>query len=49
VDHGDALETSFTEVSLRRDPNCPVCGEHPTITEYVDYVEFCQGGRTAHA
>src|SRR5438132_1888430 len=40
----DALETSFTEVSLRRDPNCPVCGEHPTITEYVDYVEFCQGG-----
>ena len=45
----DALETSFTEVSLRRDPNCPVCGEHPTITEYVDYVEFCQGGRTAHA
>ena len=39
----DALETSFTEVLLRRDPNCPVCGEHPTITEYVDYVEFCQG------
>jgi adenylyltransferase/sulfurtransferase len=25
-----------------RDPDCPVCGEHPTITEYVDYVEFCQ-------
>ena len=32
---------SFTEVQLRRDPNCPVCGEHPTITEYIDYVEFC--------
>jgi molybdopterin/thiamine biosynthesis adenylyltransferase len=45
----DALETTFTEVSLRRDPNCPVCGEHPTITEYIDYVEFCQGGRAAHA
>jgi molybdopterin/thiamine biosynthesis adenylyltransferase/rhodanese-related sulfurtransferase len=37
----DALAPSFTEVSLRRDPDCPVCGEHPTITEYVDYVEFC--------
>jgi molybdopterin/thiamine biosynthesis adenylyltransferase len=42
----DALETTFTEVSLRRDPDCPVCGENPTITEYIDYVEFCQGGRT---
>ncbi|HET8606352.1 MAG TPA: molybdopterin-synthase adenylyltransferase MoeB [Gaiellaceae bacterium] len=40
----DALDESFTEVALRRDPNCPVCGEHPTITEYVDYVEFCAGG-----
>jgi len=37
----DALETSFTEVQLRKDPDCPVCGESPTITEYVDYVEFC--------
>jgi sulfur-carrier protein adenylyltransferase/sulfurtransferase len=39
----DALEGVFTEVTLRRDPDCPVCGEHPTITEYVDYVEFCAG------
>jgi molybdopterin/thiamine biosynthesis adenylyltransferase/rhodanese-related sulfurtransferase len=39
----DALPASFTEVALRRDPNCPVCGEQPTITEYVDYVEFCTG------
>ena len=45
----DALAPSFTEVSLRRDPACPVCGEQPTITEYVDYVEFCQGGATTHA
>ena len=37
----DALEPSFTEVLLRRDPACPVCGDEPTITEYVDYVEFC--------
>ena len=35
---------SFTEVKLRRDPACPVCGEEPTITEYIDYVEFCLGG-----
>jgi sulfur-carrier protein adenylyltransferase/sulfurtransferase len=40
----DALAASFTEVAVRRDPECPVCGESPTITEYVDYVEFCQGG-----
>lgn len=39
----DALAPSFTEVALRRDPACPVCGESPTISEYVDYVEFCQG------
>ena len=37
----DALSASFTEVAIRRDPECPVCGDHPTITEYVDYVEFC--------
>lgn len=37
----DALEASFREVKLRRDPDCPVCGEHPTITEYIDYEGFC--------
>jgi sulfur-carrier protein adenylyltransferase/sulfurtransferase len=44
----DALTTEFSEVTLKRDPSCPVCGDNPTITEYVDYVEFCQG-RPAHA
>jgi adenylyltransferase/sulfurtransferase len=44
----DALVTEFSEVKLRRDPACPVCGESPSITEYVDYVEFCSG-RPAHA
>ena len=34
-----------TRSPCKRDPTCPVCGEHPTITEYVDYVEFCQGVR----
>jgi molybdopterin/thiamine biosynthesis adenylyltransferase/rhodanese-related sulfurtransferase len=45
----DALATTVDEVLVKRDPGCPVCGESPTITEYVDYVEFCQapiaGGR----
>jgi molybdopterin/thiamine biosynthesis adenylyltransferase/rhodanese-related sulfurtransferase len=44
----DALRVEFDEVVLRRDPACPVCGDEPTITEYVDYVEFC-AGRPAHA
>jgi molybdopterin/thiamine biosynthesis adenylyltransferase/rhodanese-related sulfurtransferase len=37
----DALTTEFSEVRVQRKPDCPVCGEEPTITEYVDYVEFC--------
>jgi molybdopterin/thiamine biosynthesis adenylyltransferase/rhodanese-related sulfurtransferase len=37
----DALATTFDEVTVKRDPACPVCGEHPTISDYVDYVEFC--------
>jgi sulfur-carrier protein adenylyltransferase/sulfurtransferase len=44
----DALSAEFNDVTLRRDPNCPVCGEHPTITEYIDYVQFCSG-RPTHA
>ncbi|HTZ06350.1 MAG TPA: molybdopterin-synthase adenylyltransferase MoeB [Gaiellaceae bacterium] len=44
----DALATEFNEVTLRRDPNCPVCGDNPTISEYIDYVEFC-AGRPTHA
>jgi sulfur-carrier protein adenylyltransferase/sulfurtransferase len=39
----DALGSTFTEVALRRDPDCPVCGDNPSITEYIDYVEFCGG------
>ena len=37
----DALSTEFDEVRIDRRADCPVCGEHPTITEYIDYVEFC--------
>jgi sulfur-carrier protein adenylyltransferase/sulfurtransferase len=44
----DAQQTTFDEVSVKRDPTCPVCGDAPTITEYVDYVEFCAGPGSAH-
>ena len=39
----DALATAFDEMTVRQNPACPVCGDEPTITEYVDYVEFCAG------
>ena len=31
----------FRELKLRRDPDCPVCGDHPTVTELIDYEQFC--------
>jgi len=31
----------FRELKLRRNPECPVCGDHPTITKLIDYQEFC--------
>jgi adenylyltransferase/sulfurtransferase len=37
----DAMKMHFRELKLRKDPNCPVCGEHPTITELIDYEQFC--------
>jgi molybdopterin/thiamine biosynthesis adenylyltransferase/rhodanese-related sulfurtransferase len=43
----DAAEGEFSEVTVRRNPNCPVCGDNPTITEYVDYVQFCAAPATA--
>jgi len=42
----DALNMEFTEVKLRKNPNCPVCSEHPTLTELIDYEQFC--GMPAH-
>ena len=42
----DALNMEFTEVKLRKNPNCPVCGENPTVTELIDYEQFC--GMPAH-
>jgi len=37
----DALAMRFREIRIRRDPDCPLCGEHPTITELLNYEEFC--------
>jgi molybdopterin/thiamine biosynthesis adenylyltransferase len=37
----DALAMEFTTVKLRWDPECPVCGKHPSITELIDYDAFC--------
>jgi molybdopterin/thiamine biosynthesis adenylyltransferase/rhodanese-related sulfurtransferase/molybdopterin converting factor small subunit len=37
----DALAMKFRELKLRRNPECPVCGDHPSITKLIDYQEFC--------
>jgi adenylyltransferase/sulfurtransferase len=37
----DAFNMRFRELKLRRDPACPVCGDHPTIRELIDYEQFC--------
>jgi sulfur-carrier protein adenylyltransferase/sulfurtransferase len=37
----DALNMKFRELKLRKDPDCPVCGTHPTVTKLIDYDQFC--------
>ena len=37
----DALGMKFREMKIRRDPKCPVCGDHPTVTQLIDYKQFC--------
>jgi molybdopterin/thiamine biosynthesis adenylyltransferase/rhodanese-related sulfurtransferase len=45
----DSMRMKFRELRLRRDPECPMCGEKPTIREYIDYEGFCAGvGLDAH-
>jgi len=41
----DALSMGFRTLKLRKDPECPVCGENPTVTEPIDYEAFCGIGR----
>ncbi len=43
----DALRLQFREVELRKDPDCPLCGAHPTITGLIDYEAFCGVGSRA--
>jgi len=47
----DAMDMSFREYKIPRDPDCPVCGKHPTITKLIDYNQFCpesfRGGEEA--
>ncbi len=45
----DALGMRFRELKLRKNPECPVCGEHPTITRLIDYHQFCGVPRQAAA
>ncbi|MBI1882967.1 MAG: molybdopterin-synthase adenylyltransferase MoeB [Chlamydiae bacterium] len=40
-----ALEMKIRELKLRKDPNCPICSDHPTLTSLIDYEEFCGIGR----
>jgi adenylyltransferase/sulfurtransferase len=37
----DALQMKFRTLKLQRDPNCPVCGDNPTVTHLIDYEQFC--------
>lgn len=37
----DSLGMKFREIRIRRDPKCPLCGDHPTITELMNYHELC--------
>ncbi len=45
----DALAMRFRELKLRRDPECPVCGDHPTVRELIDYEQFCGVGAQPEA
>lgn len=45
----DALRLSFRSLELRRNPECPVCGDRPTVRELIDYEQFCGLGGNGHA
>ena len=45
----NAMEMRFREVTLQKDPDCPVCGKNPTVTELIDYDVFCGIGRGQEA
>jgi adenylyltransferase/sulfurtransferase len=37
----EGMDMTFRTLNLRRNPNCPLCGDHPTVTELIDYEQFC--------
>jgi adenylyltransferase/sulfurtransferase len=37
----DALEMTYRKIKVRKDPNCAICGENPTVTSLIDYDDFC--------
>ena len=39
----DALDMNFREIAVKKNPDCPICGNHPSIKELIDYDEFCNG------
>ena len=43
----DALDMEFRTVKVRRNPDCPLCGDHPTVTQLIDYEAFCGVPNTA--
>jgi adenylyltransferase/sulfurtransferase len=45
----DALRQSWDTLTVRADPGCPVCGDHPTVTELIDYEDFCGMPGGGHA
>jgi len=45
----DALQMSFKTFKIRRNKDCPVCGDNPSVTELIDYVAFCSGVNIEHA
>ena len=45
----DALRMKFRELKLKKDPDCPVCGTHPTVRELIDYEQFCGVAPAAEA
>jgi adenylyltransferase/sulfurtransferase len=37
----EGMDMTFRSLNLRRNPSCPLCGDHPTVTELIDYEQFC--------
>jgi adenylyltransferase/sulfurtransferase len=45
----DTLDMSFRTLKVQKDPACPLCGAHPTVTELIDYDQFCGFPAREHA